>query len=101
MYRAIPTGNRILEERWTRRQMAQHRQRIKSMKPIINTYHSVSVPNRTLRNFKREQIFEGSCVNSVDRCTEIERENRILLEKMTHIMQYRRLGARSLSSLCN
>jgi len=60
MYRAIPTGNRILQERWNRRKMIQHRQRIRSMKPIINSYHNAPVQSKTLRNFKREQIFEGN-----------------------------------------
>ena len=96
MYRAVPTGNRLLEERWNRWQMKQHKQRLRSMKPIINTFHTGHKMNHTIRNFKREQLFEGIVLHIIDRCTEIERENRILLEKMTQIMQVHRPYSRPL-----
>ena len=43
------------------------------------------------KKLKKNQMQEGKqhpCLNyNIERYTEIERENRILLEKMTHIMQ--------------
>jgi len=78
MFRAIPTSNKILARRWEEHEREIHLSKLKGMKASIDS--STPPQFRHLRSrLKRQQLME-------DRFTEIERENRILLEKMTSIL---------------
>lgn len=75
------TCNKICARRTERRRHDLHRERIKNMKPQVNTSEPVVWGMEHVRNnLKREQMLE-------DRYSEIDHENRILLEKMSVIMR--------------
>lgn len=79
MYRGLPSGNKILTKKWQEKERRIHMQRLRSVKPTIDMRKPKNFKHLKSRA-KKEQMLE-------DRYTEIERENRILLEKMTSIMQ--------------
>lgn len=82
MYRAIPVGNKLCAERNRQRNQELHRQRLKAMRPQVDTSEPGVVHLDHLRNnLKREQILE-------ERYFEIDRENKILLQKMSDIMRH-------------
>jgi hypothetical protein len=60
--------------------MAAHRERLKKTNANVDTSSPATYDMLNNYNKKKLQIME-------DRYTEIERENRILLEKITNIMQ--------------
>lgn len=79
MHRAIPVGNKLLDKMWKDKEARIHKTKLRNAKPSID----VKCPTRfshLKKKAKKEQQLE-------ERYTEIERENRILLEKMTNIMQ--------------
>lgn len=81
MDRAIPVGNKICSRRIQQREQDLHRERIKNMKSQVDTrIPMVATLEHVKVNLKKEQMME-------DRYTEIDRDNRILLKKMTHIMK--------------
>jgi len=81
MYRTIPIGNKLCAKRNEQRHNERHRRMIREMKPSIDTREPSTMRLEHLRtNLKREQLLE-------DRYTEIDRENRILLQKMSDIMR--------------
>ena len=62
--------------------------RIIHVKP---TFHNKEPPKQyphLIKNLKKKEILEGNILNhmSIVKCSEIERENRILLEKMSRIL---------------
>jgi len=79
MYRGLPSGNKILTKKWQEKERRLHLQKLKEVKPTIDLRKPKNFKHLKSRA-KKEQMLE-------DRYTEIERENRILLEKMTSIMQ--------------
>ena len=89
MFRAIPRSSKILDDLWNKKRMEQHKRNLRTIKPMVETHVHATPVSRLGRKSKKEQLFEGEgrTVTMLDRCTEIERGNRILLEKMTHIMQ--------------
>lgn len=78
MHRAIPTSNKLLQKRWEERVQALHYERLRSVKSSVDAAAPQSLSVIKSRA-KKEQLLE-------DRCLEIERENRMLLGKMTNIM---------------
>mmetsp|Transcript_92337 Transcript_92337/g.169675 ORF Transcript_92337/g.169675 Transcript_92337/m.169675 type:complete len:283 (+) Transcript_92337:86-934(+) len=81
MHRAIPVGNKACAERVRARNQELHKQRLRAMKPLVDTSEPSVVHLDHLRNnLKREQLIE-------DRYYEIDRENKILLQKMSDIMK--------------
>lgn len=54
--------------------------KLRNMKPAVNSLSQPAIFRHLKTKPKRVQLLE-------ERCTEIERENRILLEKMTGILQ--------------
>ena len=78
MDRALPEFNRILNKKWQAYNKRLHKQKIHEIRPIIDNNEPSSLRYPIIKT-KKEQILE-------DRCTEIEKANRILLEKMTNIM---------------
>ncbi|KAL4429319.1 hypothetical protein ABPG74_002305 [Tetrahymena malaccensis] len=80
MYRAQPIFNKICVDKELERKREIHRQKINNIQSTFRqkTPQNYSVDYK-LNRLKKEQQHES-------RYTEIERENRILLEKITHIM---------------
>jgi E3 ubiquitin-protein ligase TRIP12 len=64
-----------------------HRERLRNMKPAIDN-KPPKRHNHLRKNMKREQMME-------ERFAQIERENRLLLEKMSYIMQRNTLDNKS------
>jgi len=81
MYRAEKVGSKACTERVRKREHDMHKQRIKGMRPQIDTTQPETMHLDHLRNnLKREQLLE-------ERYYEVDRENRILLQKMSDIMR--------------
>eukprot|EP00435_Cladocopium_sp_Y103_P071859 s216_g38.t1 len=81
MDKAIPCGSKICTKRIKAREQQMHRERIRNMKSTVDTgMPSVATLEHVKVNLKKEQMME-------DRYTEIDRDNRILLKKMTEIMK--------------
>ena len=76
------SGNKVVSKREEEKQRQKHEFRLKSMKSIIDSSTPVSLINR-ISNAKKIQLMEGNTY--LEKCTEIERENRILYEKMLRI----------------
>jgi len=78
MHRAQPQASKLLNKKWHDQQQESHQARLRSMKPTykinqpLHHKHLVSKP-------KKNQMLE-------ERYSEIERENKILLDKMTNIL---------------
>lgn len=81
MYRQLPTANKILTDKWNTRQHHIHENKVRTMKSSVDTGRPATW-GKIRSKAKKEQLIE-------DRYTEIERENRILLEKMQTIMSHR------------
>jgi len=81
MYRQQPVVSKILQKKWVSYEQDVHERKLSEVKSRLR---SVSPPKfrHVVKNLKREQRQE-------ERYTEIERENRILLEKMSNIMSHR------------
>nr|CCA14215.1 conserved hypothetical protein [Albugo laibachii Nc14] len=87
--RAIPTLNKHTDSKYYQKCQEIHRKKLLTIKSTINN----SEPHRPVhfgRNLKKEQMKE-------ERYAAIDRENRILLEKMEQIMQNEAAEAKSAS----
>lgn len=84
MYRSIPVSNKILKKRWDEHLDALHQEKLRTMKPSIDSGKPSTI-GIVKGRAKKEQIVEGA--HYADRYLEIERENKLLLDKMTSIMQ--------------
>lgn len=81
MLRRTNEGKKILSARWTEYNKQIHYRNLRNIKGQVDS--SCPITYGSLRRKpKKEQLLE-------DRFTEIERENRILLEKMSHIVNSR------------
>mmetsp|Transcript_27773 Transcript_27773/g.49169 ORF Transcript_27773/g.49169 Transcript_27773/m.49169 type:complete len:305 (-) Transcript_27773:197-1111(-) len=81
MDKAIPCGSKICTKRIKDREQQLHRERVRNMKSQVDTgMPTVAMLEHVKVNLKKEQMME-------DRYTEIDRDNRILLKKMTEIMK--------------
>ena len=78
MHRALPVSNKILSKKWEEKNQRIHTEKLKSMQARVKSNKPVEFEHLKFKA-KREQLLE-------DRFTEIERENRILLEKMSVIV---------------
>lgn len=78
MHRSIPISNKILSKKWEENNHRIHTEKLKNMQPRVNSGRPQEFSHLKYKA-KRDQMLE-------DRFTEIERENRILLEKMSSIM---------------
>ena len=65
----------ILESKWNSRTRSLHRGKLKNIRSVLDTTRPTTF-NHLAKKPKKDQMLE-------ERFTEIERENRILLEKMT------------------
>ena len=78
MDRALPEFNTILHKKWIHENKKLHRKKIIGTSARVDNNPPKAMQYPLIRA-KKEQIIE-------DRCTEIERANRILLERMTNIL---------------
>jgi len=82
MHRAIPIGNKLCAKREEQRRHEFHRDRVKNMRPQVDTKEpKVCQFDHIRNNLKREQMLE-------ERYTQIDRENMTLLKKMSDIMKH-------------
>jgi hypothetical protein len=81
-------GSKLLQKKWEQKEREMHLSKLKDAKPSVDVREPTQF-RHIKKKLKKNQILEGKqCLSyDADRYTEIERENRILLEKMTHIMQ--------------
>ena len=94
MYREIPTANRILSRKWNDYEHQVHLRKLREARAKV-TLQAPSKYRHFQVNSKKEQLQEGTLLFQTERFTEIERANRILLEKMTLIMNKEKLRAAS------
>lgn len=79
-------SSKLLDRKWREQEQMIHKRKLREVRSAIRTQHSQPYkPNITMRNAKKDAMLER-------RYTEIERENRILLEKMSNIMQKNKPG---------
>lgn len=78
MYRAIPRPNRLCSEKKVKQELSLHQKKIKEMKAFIDIIEPESYGFLNDKK-KKEQIQEI-------RFTEIDRENKMLLQKISSIM---------------
>jgi hypothetical protein len=79
MYRAHRRGNQVAARKYDEYCQRLHKKRIRTIKAAIDN-KAPKRPSHLRKNLKREQMME-------ERYATIERENRLLLEKMSAIMQ--------------
>jgi E3 ubiquitin-protein ligase TRIP12 len=81
MYKGAPVGSKLCAKHEQKRQDERQKRALREMKPSIDTTEPKTCSLQHLRNnLKREQLLE-------DRYMEIDRENRILLQKMSDVMR--------------
>lgn len=73
-----PANNKLLKKRWDEKRFDNHLQKVQNAKPMIDDKPPKTYVHLHLK-LKKMQMEE-------ERLTIIERDNRILLEKMCHIM---------------
>ena len=78
MYRPLPISSKLLNKKWEENNKRIHQEKLKNMQPRVKSNKPAEFFHLKVKS-KRDQMLE-------DRFTEIERENRILLEKMSSIM---------------
>jgi len=92
MYRSIPVANKACADRIRSRNHELHKERIRKMRPQVDTTIPSTLHLDHLRNnLKREQLLE-------ERYHEIDRENRILLQKMSDTMKQQSYTPRARSA---
>jgi hypothetical protein len=80
MYRALPRGNKLCAQKEEERRQALHRNKLRDIRSTLDTKPPEVMKLDHLRtNAKREQLLD-------ERFMEIDRSNRILLQKMGEIM---------------
>jgi len=75
----MPVGNKTCNDRYIKMCQEKHRKKLADMKCRVDN-KPPDKPAHLRRNLKKEQLME-------DRFATIERDNRILLEKMSYIMR--------------
>ncbi len=86
MYRVMPVQSKVIEKKLQNIQHEYHERRMREVKSCLDERAQGTLQNagttkvKQIRNYKKEQMMEA-------RFTEIERDNRILLERMTSIMK--------------
>lgn len=79
MYREQAVSSRVCNEKWQDRSYRIHRQKLQRVKPSIDNKAPAMYPH-LYQKLKKAQMEE-------ERCSEIERDNRTLVRRMTEIMQ--------------
>lgn len=74
----MPKSNKILDEKWQTHLQQMHKERLKTIKAGVDNKQPQKYPHLQ-QNLKKQQLDE-------ERFSTIERENYLLLDKMSHIM---------------
>ncbi|XP_061171167.1 sperm axonemal maintenance protein CFAP97D1-like [Saccostrea echinata] len=77
----LPTHNKLLQKRWDTTYYDEHRRKVRTAAPMVDTKAPPTYMHLHLK-LKKLQLEE-------ERLATIERDNRILLEKMSYIMRTR------------
>lgn len=77
----LPTHNKLLQKRWDTTYYNEHRRKVRDAAPMVDTKAPPTYMHLHLK-LKKLQLEE-------ERLATIERDNRILLEKMSYIMRTR------------
>ncbi|KAK7466793.1 hypothetical protein BaRGS_00037109, partial [Batillaria attramentaria] len=77
----LPTHNKLLQQRWDTTYYKEHRRKVQDAVPMVDTKAPPTYMHLHLK-LKKLQLEE-------ERLATIERDNRILLEKMSYIMRTR------------
>ncbi|XP_076453690.1 sperm axonemal maintenance protein CFAP97D1-like [Babylonia areolata] len=77
----LPTHNKLLQKRWDTTYYNEHRQKVRDAAAVVDTKAPPTYMHLHLK-LKKLQLEE-------ERLATIERDNRILLEKMSYIMRTR------------
>jgi len=77
----LPTHNKLLQQRWDTTYYNEHRKKVAEARPMVDTKPPQTYMHLHLK-LKKLQLEE-------ERLAVIERDNRILLEKMAYIMRTR------------
>lgn len=84
-------SSKLLDKKWKEKDLLMHKRKLRDMKSA-GVSSKTRAPQVLIANPKKDAMLEGKS-NKLKlnfllvRYTEIERENRILLEKMSNIMQ--------------
>mmetsp|Transcript_2563 Transcript_2563/g.7062 ORF Transcript_2563/g.7062 Transcript_2563/m.7062 type:complete len:286 (+) Transcript_2563:83-940(+) len=83
--KCMPRANKILEEKWVKHCQDLHRKKLKEMRSYVDTTAPTTTRLSHLsENLKKQQLDE-------ERYSQIERENYLLLDKMSYIMTHPQL----------
>lgn len=77
----LPSHNKLLQKRWDTTYYDEHRNRVRTIKPVVDTRAPQTYVHMHLK-LKKLQLEE-------ERMSTIERDNRLLLEKMSQIIRTR------------
>ena len=94
-------SSKLLDRKWREQEQLIHKRKLRDVQSAIRTHQKKPYqPTITMRNAKKDAMLESKLqlqssfsfsiwliTSLIGRYTEIERENRILLEKMSNIMQ--------------
>ena len=83
----MPIGNKACHARFVKAQQERHKKKLREMKASIDTKEPHTRQGGKRRNPKKEQMME-------ERYAQIERDNRLLLEKMSYIMRHQSMDIR-------
>lgn len=75
----LPSHNKLLQKRWDSNYYDEHKKKIHEARPMVDTRPPQTYMHLHLK-LKKLQLEE-------ERLSTVERDNRILLEKMSHIMR--------------
>ncbi|CAH1244406.1 C17orf105 [Branchiostoma lanceolatum] len=76
-----PSGNKLLQQKWDDKYYNEHRDLVRTAKPMVDTKAPRTYVHMHMK-LRKLQLEE-------ERLATVERDNRILLEKMSHIMRTR------------
>ncbi|XP_065827027.1 uncharacterized protein [Oscarella lobularis] len=77
----LPTHNKLLQKRWDQQRYDTHQKKLRSASSMVDSSAPRAYPHIQMK-LKKQQVQE-------ERLAVIERDNRTLLEKMSHIMRSR------------
>ncbi|KAK3605330.1 hypothetical protein CHS0354_033819 [Potamilus streckersoni] len=77
----LPTHNKLLQMKWDQKYYKEHQEKLKEAKPMVDTRAPATYMHLHLK-LKKLQLEE-------ERLATVERDNRILLEKMSYVMRTR------------
>eukprot|EP01001_Neometanema_parovale_P009304 NODE_5548_length_934_cov_101.918619_g5325_i0.p1 GENE.NODE_5548_length_934_cov_101.918619_g5325_i0~~NODE_5548_length_934_cov_101.918619_g5325_i0.p1 ORF type:complete len:251 (+),score=63.17 NODE_5548_length_934_cov_101.918619_g5325_i0:82-753(+) len=87
MHRAPPVSSKVCSDKWQERSYRIHRQKLQKIRPSIDNQAPQMYPH-LYQKLKKAQMEE-------ERCSEIERDNRTLVRRMTEIMQRSAIDTRN------